>query len=108
MMSDMPRHEMTVRHWLALICICILFSGCGYGEVSPTAYKQATALYSICNRKDATRLEEFATGLQQATEAGEITERESEWLMDIVQKGRQENWEPAMKMCRRMMEDQVQ
>lgn len=86
----------------------LLFCGCsGYGEVSPTAYEYAKALYAISNRQANQKLDPVAKQIEQAESAGEITGREATWLHDIVEDCRQNEWQAASKAARRMMEDQV-
>ena len=98
-----------------LIVLCLIlgmltvFRGCGgYGEVGPKAYEHAKALYSICNRRDADRLEKFSTSLAKAQNAGEVTEKEQAWLEDIVEDAKVGEWEEATAKARRLMEDQVE
>jgi hypothetical protein len=92
-----------------LLAMLTVFKGCGgYGEVGPGAYEHAKALYSICNRQDASRLEIFSTSLTAAREAGEVTAREQEWLEDIAAMAQAGDWQDATAKARRLMEDQVQ
>ena len=94
---------------LAAIAMTSLFcSGCGYGKVSEKAYKYATALYSICSRKDEEHLTEFSKQLTQAKESNEISETEHQWLQQIVEDAENGDWENATRKCRRIMSDQVQ
>ena len=88
---------------------CLLFVvGCGgYGEVSPTAYEYAKALYSLANRQAADRLDEVELQIDTALEAGEITDYEAGWLRDILEDARNEDWNAAQKAARRIMDDQV-
>ena len=83
--------------------------GCGgYGEVGPKTYEYAKALYSICNRQDADRLDEFAASLKKSHEAGDVRDQEHAWLDEIIQTAQAEEWEEATAMARRLMEDQVE
>lgn len=85
-----------------------VFRGCGgYGEAGPAAYEHAKALYSICNRQDAPRLEKFSTSLASAVDAGEVTPKEQQWLAEIVALAQAGNWQEATANARRLMEDQI-
>lgn len=93
---------------ITIICvISMMLCGCGYPELSQSAYKHATALYSICNQKDEARLEKYASILDDAKAKGEISEKEAEWLEDIVKQGRSKEWVDAASEARKMMADQV-
>ena len=95
---------------LCLACSCAVFlSGCGgYGEVSPRAYQSATAVFSICNRRDADRIPIILGLIANARDNAEITEQEAKWLRDILSQAQRGDWEKALKQARRLMEDQVQ
>ena len=92
-----------------ILAMLTMFRGCGgYGEVGPGAYEHAKALYSICNRQDASRLEQFASSLKGAADAGEVTANEQEWLAEIVALAQAGDWQEATASARQLMEDQVQ
>ena len=94
----------------AFICFSLILStlGCGgYGEVSPTAYEYAKALYSITNRKAQDRLELVDAQIDTAHDEGKLTDQESQWLLDIVEEANGGDWQSANRASRRMMEDQV-
>ena len=99
-------HRLTVSSAVLLIC---LLSGCQqYGEVSPRAYEISTSLYSICNRHDVGRITAAETTINSSYEAAEITEAEQQWLQDIVDKARADEWTTAMQDARTMMMEQVE
>jgi len=85
----------------------VLFSQRGYGEVSPKTYEFAKALYSICNRRDASRLDDVSKMISESAAAGEMSQTEAGWLQDIVDEARAGEWKTAAGRARRMMEDQV-
>lgn len=84
-----------------------LVAGCGYGEVSPQGYDYATALYSICNRKDAARLDEWVSLLDADVEQGKLAEQEARWFRDIAAQARAGDWQSANAAARQLLEDQV-
>ncbi len=86
----------------------MLFCGCGYGKVSPKTYEYATALYSICNQKDAKRLEKLATMVEQSQQTSEISDKEAGWLKAIIKQARGGSWETASSRARQMMNNQVE
>jgi hypothetical protein len=98
---------------LALLCgvlvaSAVLVPGCGgYGEVSPLTYEYTKALYSICNRRDAERLNLLRDKVATSLDQQEITDQESEWLGGIIAQAESGQWKAAEKEARRLMEDQV-
>jgi hypothetical protein len=95
--------------WLVAGLIAALgAAGCGYGEVTPQCYEYAKALYSICNRKDADRLEEFTALVEADLQSGELGEQEADWLRGIADQARSGEWSSAQSSARRLLEDQVQ
>lgn len=92
---------------LLLLCSAVFVAGCGYGEVSPTAYELSMSLYSVSNRKLGDRLPVVDKRIALARSEGEISVREAEWLNEIVELAEEQEWKKAMKQARRMMEDQV-
>ena len=90
-----------------LICVCMLLGCGGYDEISPQAYEYSKALYSICNRSDQARLEQFAAQLASAEEKQELTSTEAAWLNNIVATAQSGDWPSATKEARQLMEDQI-
>lgn len=90
-----------------LITMAVLFTGCGYGEISPAAYDYSMAMYAISNRQATDKLDGVSQQIEASLAAGELTAREAAWLEDIIQDGRRGEWKSAAKASRRMMEDQV-
>lgn len=94
--------------WIAgAVLTGLLLTGCGYGEVAPRTYEYATALYSICNRRDSARLEEFAKLLEADVEAGHVTDHEAGLLEEIAGEARTGEWDSAQAAARQLLEDQV-
>lgn len=79
----------------------------GYGKVSPLGYEYATALVSICNQKDADRLEKLAVLLDDAESNERLEPQESKWLRGIIDLGRRGDWQNASRNARRLLSDQV-
>lgn len=95
------------KNWL-LLAFCVLGTGCGgYGEVSPTTYEYAKALYGISNRHAEGKLPSVGRGIAAAQMRGEISDREADWLAAIVTDATDGHWDAAQSAARRMMEDQV-
>lgn len=97
---------MAYRWLFALTLLCVV--GCGYGEVSPTAYEYAQSLYNISNRKLAGHLQVAKTQVSEASDSGDISAKEAKWLQAIIEDAEQERWKQAMKSARRLMEDQIE
>jgi len=89
-------------------CLILCFCGCGYGKVGDKAYGYARALYTVCNLKNPERLVKVETQLQQATVGHDFSEREKQWLLDIVSQAKRNQWETAAKSARRMISDQIE
>ena len=87
----------------------MLLVGCQrYGSVSPRAYEIAKSLYSICNRNDADRIVVVEQTINDSHAEAAITDSEKDWLLDIVEKARNADWETAMQDARLMMMEQVE
>ena len=94
---------------LLLLITPFLFVGCSkYGEVSPRTYEISSALYSVCNRKDTTRLDKVQELIESSVSSGDISASEQQWLTEIVESGRSGDWESAAQEARTIMEEQVQ
>ena len=96
---------------IVLTLLMTAFSAVGctkYGEVSPKAYEISSALYSVCNRKDVSRLDKVEELITSAVNSGEVSSSEQQWLTEIVEAGRSGDWDAAAQNARTMMEEQVQ
>jgi hypothetical protein len=78
------------------------------GRSHAGAYECATALYSICNQRDADRLEVLAHKIKSAESAGDLSADEVSWLTRIVESARQDKWTQAAAEARKIMSDQVE
>lgn len=97
------RRTAIVTALIAAYTVC----GCQqYGEVSPKCYEFATAMYSICNRKDAARLEIIAKAINDAVAADELSTDEAAVLQAIIQQADDGKWTAAMQDCRTLMSEQ--
>lgn len=96
-----------LRSVLCLFIVATFLGGCQqYGEVSPKSHEFATALYSICNRKDEARLATSETAIQAAVDAKELPADEAEDLQAIIEQARDGQWTEAMQDCRTLMSEQ--
>ena len=75
----------------------------GYGETSPQGYKYSIALFTACNQKDKAKLEKVADLIRADIEAGELSDGESKWLMDIIDDGLNDRWQAANNAVRQLM-----
>ncbi|MEM7311772.1 MAG: hypothetical protein AAF497_01345 [Planctomycetota bacterium] len=104
-------YENGLRRYRRLLCVSLLAGviGCGgYGKVSPKAYEFAKSLYSVSNQRSTERLEAVQSIVDEAHQAGQLTDKEHDWLNDIITQGKNGDWESARQSCRRVMEDQVE
>lgn len=102
----------TKKHSVRSVMVAMLVSalsvaGCGYGQVSPTAYEFAKALYAISNRQAGDRLDPISEQVTVARDDGQLTDREAKWLHDIIAQARDGYWKSAEQASRRMLEDQI-
>lgn len=93
---------------LILLVFPLFLIGCGYGKVSGESYQYARALYMACNLKDPKRLQKVETQLLSVVPGEKLSQKEKQWLLDIVNMGKRENWESGAKAARRMIRDQVE
>lgn len=98
--------------WIAamLASIAVAFfalSDRGYGEISPTGYQYATALYAACNQKDSEKLNKLSALIDRSQVNEEISAEEGEWLFAIIEQGHGGQWESAADEVRQLMRDQV-
>ncbi len=94
--------------WQGLCFSLILaVSGCGYGTVSPETYELAKAIYGVCNRQQTEKLPQVRELIETSLEKQEITEKEAQWLKDIVKQAEAGQWETAAAKARRIVSDQT-
>lgn len=92
---------------LITLAMLTLTQGCGYGEVSPTAYQYAKALYSISNRQAEHQLDAVTQQIQESQQQGELQGSEAAWLQSIIEQAREGQWKEANQAARQIMEDQI-
>jgi len=95
--------------WMTMFaCACLVCClGCGYPEVSPKVYEITKALYSVCNLKRDGDLDKVTNVISKAATDSELSDDESEWLLAIVQKARNGEWEAAAQEAHSILKDQV-
>lgn len=93
--------------WMLMLGLTVTISGCGYGDVSPMTYEYAKALYSITNRKDATRLDQVKSQIEAALDEEQLSEQEADWLSQIIDNAAAGRWDKANRSARQIMEDQL-
>ena len=107
MTSDQIRIPVLIGVAVLLVLGGLFYFNRGYGEVSPKTYEYATALFSICNRKDEARLEKISEMINESVASEEVSETEAGWLLAIVDEAKSGEWESALEDSRNLMEDQV-
>ncbi|TWT61864.1 hypothetical protein [Rubinisphaera italica] len=101
------RMDFTTSMIFSLI-VMFAMSGCGYAKVGPKAYECSMALYSVCNRRDESRLETVAELVESSLKNEELTATEASYLNAIIDKARKGEWEQATAEARSLMKDQVE
>ncbi|QDV25465.1 hypothetical protein [Aureliella helgolandensis] len=79
-----------------------------YGETSQLGYDCAIALYSACNQQDVQKLKQIAVIVETSVDANQLSEREMQWLQDIIALGQAGEWKTAIAKTRLLMETQLQ
>ena len=93
---------------VVLFSLISVVSGCQqYGRVSPACCQTAMALYSACNRHDNDRLATIRKLVTTSEESSEMSNREADWLLQIVTTAESGDWEIAMQDARTMLDEQV-
>ncbi len=110
--AERPRHPKSIQ--IDSVILSLLFmlgaisiSGCGYAKVGPKAYECSMALYSVCNRRDESRLNTIAELVETSFEEDELTATEAKYLNAIIDKARKGEWEQATSDARSLLKDQV-
>lgn len=91
-----------------LCLLAVATTGCSdYPEFSPKAYDISTALYSTCRRADEANLQKLAELTAAELESAQISEREAQWLREIITQAEQGEWQAAAAESRSILEAQV-
>lgn len=99
--------------WLSMLmlggclCCCLPLAGCGYDEVGPHAYQLTISLDQALELKRTDQLQTAGKLLDEALAAGDITEREHDYLSAIVAQGLAGNWSEGRRECRKLLADQT-
>jgi hypothetical protein len=105
------RGQIPLRWLIALSVLLVagyfFFGNRGYGQVSDKAYEFATALYSVCNRQDASKLAGIESLLASAQSNDNLSPEEAEMLQEILQMAKAGDWVIAVSETRLLMMDQV-
>lgn len=103
-----PRLKMISAGAILIATLSCLIGGCGhYPEVSATTYEHAKALYAVCNRRDAARLDVCEEMIDDAVAENQVSSSEAGYLREIVATARNAKWAEAQAMARQLMADQV-
>jgi hypothetical protein len=106
-MDRCKQHASRDRMIRALVALCAICAGCGYGEVSPAAYGYAEAVYAVASRRAVDRVDDLQTRLDRAQAEGQLSDREAGWLRELVGDCRAERWTEAQHGARRLIESQA-
>lgn len=103
-MSNRQRTFLGFATLAGIILVIGFWLNSGYGEVSSETYEFSKALYSACLNKNKDHLNKA----EEMVSSSELTAHERKWLVAIIKKAQEGNWESASNDARRMMEDQVE
>lgn len=108
---------MKTSHAVTLLAIFLiatasiyLIANRGYGKVSRESYDMATAIYGACLAKSEPRVEKVEQLILASDGSANdpMTKQERQWLIGIIQKAKNGNWDSAANSARRIMEDQIE
>ena len=102
---DRPGH--LFRAFVLTSACLVCFSGCSYPQIGEKAYEISKALYMTCNLKREKDLDKVSELIRQAASDSELSESESELLLNIVAKAEDGEWEAAEQEVRSILEDQT-
>lgn len=89
--------------------LLILPAGCGgYPEVSAEALELAKAVDNLCNLQEPTQIESARETIRSEHSAGNISDIEQTFLLDILDTADAGDWDAAQQESRRLLEDQQQ
>ncbi|MBI1346754.1 hypothetical protein GC163_10755 [bacterium] len=90
--------------WLSSL-VCLI--GCQrYPEFSPAAFELAKAVDNLCNLKNAEQLPLAREKIAAEHQSGAITDREQQWLIEIVAAAEANDWESASARSQQMLQSQ--
>ena len=98
-----------------IVASLIVVAAWWFGLRSPTVemdrheYQHVMALYRACNQRDIDAVDVIATRLSQSDDAAGIVPSDADAAIEaIFDTARRHRWDDAARMCRRLMNDQVQ
>lgn len=102
------------RQGLAVLVLVVALSagflGCGreYANASEETYRIATALVSVCERKQTDKLALLSDLIASGEATGDVPASEAEYLRAIVQLADDGDWAAAKKEARDVLSHQVE
>ena len=100
-------HCMT-RSLVVSLLLLPLVAGCSdYAGISPKAYDISSALYSTCRRADSANLQKLAILTKAEHDSSELSDREAEWINDIIAQANAGQWQEAAAESRSILEAQI-
>lgn len=90
-----------------VVAAIVWYSNRGYGKVSTDTWQVAQAICGACMEQSEMRIEKVEALLADPQGELEISDREHSWLLDMVGKARDGQWDVAAQWARQMMREQV-
>lgn len=101
--------------WPAIIASLLIIIGVGWyffgypkPKLSPSGYDHALALFSVCNRHDAIKLQQIEQLINDNLVAGTLQLNDANWLRKIIGHADRGDWELASTRLRRLLSQQVE
>lgn len=96
---------------VGLVIIVSLFAyfNRGYGKVSDSTYRAATAIYGACLAKNDARIDAVQTLIDSGSEefdTSQITTEERKWLQSMIREAKSGEWDSAANAAKQLMEAQ--
>lgn len=106
----LPSHK--TSGGLSLICVLVLalslaVTGCGYAEVSKTAYELTIALDQAIDRKNQDQLNLAKDIIAKHHSEKNLSDQERDYLLAIIDQAEAGDWDDARTECRRLLQDQT-
>lgn len=91
-----------------LVCLLLLATvACGYAKIGPAAYELTVALDQAVERQNVEQIIKARELIEQRKSDGEISERDFEYLDQIIVAAERGDWADSRKKARNILKDQV-
>lgn len=106
---DLSR-PMRIAAVLFVVCFVVAIASCGrpYADASDASYAIAMSLVTISSRQMTDKLDDVDALIDTRLASEDLSEGEAGYLREIVEFGRNGDWEEAQRQARAVLSDQVE